>query len=64
MEVVVVVLRPGAFTAGHEVLAVEIEHDRSVPLRLWNVIEIRHDADHSEAAVLFDQRHRIGMRRE
>jgi hypothetical protein len=61
---VIVELRPARLAAGHEMAAVEIEHQRPCPRGARNFIVVRHDAEHAETAVLLDQRHRVGMRRE
>ena len=34
------------------------------PLALRHAVPVRHDAEHAEAAVLLDERHRVGVRRE
>ena len=61
---VVVELRPGCLAARHEVPAVKVEDQRSRSCRPRNVIEVGHDAQHAQAAVLLDQRHGIGVRGE
>ncbi len=61
---VVVELRPAALAARHEVPAVEVQDQRARPCRPRNVIEVGHDAEHAQAAVLFNQRHGVGVRGE
>ena len=64
MNRVVVVLRPAGLPARHEVPAVEVEDERARPVAFRHAIPVRHDAEHAEAAVLLDERHRVGVRRE
>ena len=44
--------------------AIEVEGQRARPFRARHAVEIRHDAEQSETAVLLDERHRVGVRRE
>ena len=62
VHLVVVELRPAALAARHEVPAIEVERERARPRCPRDVIEVRHDPEHAQAAVLLDERHRVGVR--
>src|SRR5438093_8406868 len=59
---VIVELRPARFASRHEVAAVKVEDEGSLAHSSWKPIEIRHDAKHAQAPVIFDERHRVGVR--
>ncbi len=61
---VVVELRPASLASRHEVPAIEVEHQRARPRLPRQAIEVSHDPEHAEAAILLDQRHGVGVRRE
>ena len=59
---VVVVLHPVGFTARHEVPAIEVDADRSRPLRARYLVEVRQDPQDAQPAVVLDEGHGIGVR--